>query len=119
MAAVSACALALLAQWVTFKLSTPGQNLDVGEWPFLMVGLALAAVPATTAIRLATGRGGHRVARASALVIAFAGALAIMFALGFMSMGIAWALLIGGSVMVVGSIATVVVLRPGGRSRLT
>ena len=111
LALTSVVFLFVMVQWLAFRLSTPDQRMEIGEWPFVILGAALAVVPLWAAIRLATGRGGRSLGLASAIAIGVIGVLALFFALGFMSMGAAWSLLLGGAVMVIGSVATLIVLR--------
>jgi len=103
--------LALVGGWVIFKLTQPDQRMDIAEWPFAIVGAVVAIVPLWAAIRLATGRGGRGLALVIAVFIGVIGALALAFAIGFLSMGVAWNLLIGGGVMLAGAIWTVFVVR--------
>ena len=111
LALVSLLFIALVVQFLLFKLTQPDQRMDVAEWPLLGVAVLAAVLPISSAILLMTGRGGRGLGLVSAVLIGLIGALALVVGLSFLSIGVAWDLLIGGFVMLVGAIWTLMVLR--------
>lgn len=104
-ALVSLSAVVLLAQWLIGKLAQPGARFDIAEWPFVIVGAAVALLPLVAAIGLVREHSfGIRLGRIAASLISVVGGLALLVALAQLSMGVAWTLLIGGIVLLVGAV---------------
>jgi hypothetical protein len=107
-------ALALLVQWLIGKLTQPAARIDIAEWPFLAAGAGLAVLPLVAAAGLLLRRPfGWRVGRLSAYLIAIAGGLALLMGLAQLTMGVAWTLLIGGGLALIGAVWALLVLRRG------
>ncbi len=101
----------LVGQWLVTKLGS-GTPVDIAEWPFVAVGLLLAAFPLAAAAGLWLERDwGGRFARIAAWLATLAGAVALTYAVMLLSMGVAWGLLIGGAVLLVGGIGSLLTLR--------
>jgi hypothetical protein len=116
-ALVSLAALALLGQWLASKLTQPEARMDIAEWPFMILGAALALLPLIAAIGLLRRRPfGSRLGRVTAYLIAVVGGVALLIALAQLTMGVAWTLLLGGAVLLIGAIVALRVLRPAGRA---
>ncbi|HEX7171256.1 MAG TPA: hypothetical protein VF365_01470 [Candidatus Limnocylindria bacterium] len=104
-ALVSLGAVLLLGQWLIAKLTQPGARIDIAEWPFVIVGAAIALLPLIAGIGLVREHSfGIRLGRIAAYLIGVVGALALLVALAQLSMGVAWTLLIGGGVLLVGAV---------------
>ena len=113
LALVSLAALVLLGQWLASKLTQPDARMDIGEWPFVIVGAALALLPLIAAVGLLRRRSfGTRLGRVTAYLIAAVGGVALLVGLAQLTMGVAWTLLLGGAVLLVGAILAVWMLRP-------
>jgi hypothetical protein len=105
-------ALALVIQWLVAKLSQPAARIDIAEWPFVAVGVALGLLPLLAAVGLVLRRPfGRRLGRISAYLIAIVGGLALLMALAQLTMGVAWTLLIGGGLAVGGAVWALRTLR--------
>ena len=112
-ALVSLAALVLLGQWLTSKLTQPDARMDIAEWPFVILGAVLALLPLTAAIGLLRRRSfGSRLGRVIAYLIAGVGGVALLVALAQLTMGVAWTLLFGGAILLIGAILALWVLRP-------
>ena len=119
-ALVSLAVLVLLGQWLASKLTQPGARMDIAEWPFVIVGAALAFLPVIAAIGLLRRRPfGSRLGRVTTYLIAVVGGLALLIALAQLTMGVAWTLLLGGAILLIGAILALWVLRPAGRASPT
>lgn len=110
-ALVSLGMLALLAQWFVMKLTQPAAHMDIGEWPFVITGAVLALLPLVAAVGLIRRRPlGARLGWVSAYLIAIVGGLALLMALAQLTMGVAWTLLLGGGLMLIGAVLALRVL---------
>jgi hypothetical protein len=112
-ALVSLAALALLGQWLASKLTQPEARMDIAEWPFAILGAALALLPLIAAIGLLRRRSfASSLGRVTAYLIAIVGGVALLIALAQLTMGVAWTLLLGGALLLIGAILALRVLRP-------
>jgi len=115
-ALVSLAALVLLGQWLASKLTQLDARMDIAEWPFVILGAALALLPLIAAIGLLRRRPfGSRLGRVTAYLIVGVGGLALLIALAQLTMGVAWTLLLGGALLLIGAILALRVLRPARR----
>ena len=111
MVLVGGAGLFLVGQWLVTKMGS-GAPVDIGEWPFVVVGMLLAALPLAAAAGLWLERDwGWRLARIAALLMTLVGAVVLLYGLMLLNTGVAWSLLIGGAGLLAGGIGSLLSVR--------